>query len=74
MRTRSERGIIVYCLYGYLDTPDAFLDRVRDLVTWGVVAYPVRYQPLEPCTKDSYAPPHWTTEQLEMVAKARRVI
>ena len=43
---RSGRRIIVYCLYGYLDTPEAFLDRVRDLVTWGVVTYPLRFQPL----------------------------
>jgi len=34
----------------------------------------MRYQPLEPCTKDSYVSPSWTSEQLEMIAKARRVI
>lgn len=68
------RRIVVYCLYGYLDTPEDFLERVRDLTTWGVVAYPMRYQPLEPCTKDSYISPHWTENELEMIAKARRVI
>lgn len=40
----------------------------------GVVAYPMRYQPLEPCVKDSHVSPNWSKEQLEMVAKARRVI
>ncbi|MBA7479222.1 hypothetical protein ES707_14654 [subsurface metagenome] len=50
----NGRRIVVYCLYGYLDKPEDFLERVRDLITWGVVAYPMRYQPLEPCTKDSY--------------------
>jgi hypothetical protein len=68
------RRIIVYCLYGYLDTPEDFVGRIRDLVTWGVVAYPMRYQPLEPCTKDSYIPASWTEDKLEMIAKARRVI
>jgi hypothetical protein len=70
----SGRRIVVYCLYGYLDTPEDFFERVRDLITWGVVAYPMRYQPLEPCTKDSYISSNWTNEQLEMIARARRVI
>jgi len=70
----SGRRIVVYCLYGYLDKPEDFLERVRDLITWGVVAYPMRYQPLEPCTKDSYISPNWGREQLEMIAQARRVI
>jgi len=70
----SGRRIVVYCLYGYLDTPEDFLERIRDLIAWGVVAYPMRYQPLEPCNKDSYVSPNWRREQLEMVASARRVI
>ena len=70
----SGRDIVVYCLYGYLDKPEDFLERVRDLTDWGVVAYPMRYQSLEPCVKDSYVSPNWTKEQLEMIAKARRVI
>ena len=70
----SGRRIVVYCLYGYLDTPEDFLERIRDLIAWGVVAYPMRYQPLERCNKDSYVSPNWRREQLEMVASARRVI
>lgn len=68
------RRIVVYCLYGHSDTPDDFLQRIKDLISWGVVSYPMRYQPLEPCTKDSYISPGWTKEQHEMIAKARRVI
>ncbi|MBT9149477.1 MAG: hypothetical protein DDT28_00907 [Dehalococcoidia bacterium] len=34
----------------------------------------MRYQPLEPCDKDSYISPNWSREQLEMIARARRVI
>lgn len=71
---KSGRRIVVYCLYGYLDTPDDFLERVSNLITWGVVAYPMRYQPLEPCAKNTYTSPNWTKEHLEMIAEARRVI
>jgi hypothetical protein len=68
------RRIIVYCLFGFLDTLEDFRQRVTDLVNWGVVAYPMRFQPLEPCIKDSYVSPNWQPEQLEMVASAWRVI
>lgn len=68
------RKIIVYCLYNHLDTPENFLNRIRDLLEWDVVAYPMRYEPLEPRPKNTFISPNWTTEQLEMVAKARRVI
>jgi len=68
------RKIVVYCLYNFLDTPEDFLLRTKDLLDWGVVSYPMRYQSLEPGTKDQYISPNWSKEQLEMVAKARRVI
>jgi hypothetical protein len=34
----------------------------------------MRYEPLEPREKNTYISPYWTAEQLEMVAKARRVL
>lgn len=68
------RRIIVYCLYNHLDSPEDFFERIRDLLEWGVVSYPMRYQALEPGPKDAYVSEKWTKEQLEMVAKARRVI
>jgi hypothetical protein len=71
------RRILVYCLYNNpfeKDTPETFLDRLRDLMEWGVVSYPMRYEPLEPRKKGTYVSPYWTAEQLELVAKARRVI
>lgn len=70
----NRRRIVVYCLFNYLDTPVDFLERIKDLFDWGVVSYPMRYQALEPGPKDSYISPNWTKEQLEMLAKARRVI
>jgi len=68
------RKIVVYCLFNHLDTPIDFLNRLRDLMEWGVVAYPMRFEPLEPRPKNTYVSPHWTAAQLEMIAKARRVL
>lgn len=68
------RKIIVYCLYNFSDCPEDFRERIMDLIDWGVVAYPMRYEPLEPRSKNSYVSPNWTVEELEMIAKARRVI
>ncbi len=76
--TRNRvRHICCYVLYNYKDTPHDLFDRVRDLLSWGVAAYPMRYQPLSgdhAFAKDSYIAPNWTKEELEMVATARRVI
>ena len=71
------RKILVYCLHNYpsrKDTAETFLMRIKDIMEWGVVAYPMRYEPLEPRPKNTYVSPYWTAEQLEMIAKARRVI
>lgn len=69
------RKILVYCLHNTTnDTPEDFLARIKDILEWGVVAYPMRYEPLEPRPKNTYVSPNWTKEQLEMIAKARRVI
>lgn len=68
------RKIIVYSLYNHQDSPDDFLERIQELLSWGVVSYPMRYQALEPGPKDEFISPNWTKDQLEMIAKARRVI
>jgi hypothetical protein len=76
--TKSRyRHICCYVLYNYKDTAQDLFERVRNLLAWGVSAYPMRYQPLhgqQALDKDSYIAPTWTKEQLEMVAAARRVI
>jgi len=68
------RRIIVYCLYNHYDSPENFLNRVKDLMEWGVAVYPMRFEPLEPRHKNTYVSENWTAEELEMIAKARRVI
>lgn len=70
----KRRRMIVYTLYNFMDTPEDFLDRVVDLLSWGAVSYPMRYEPLNSLTKNRYISPHWTAGQLEMVARARRVM
>ncbi len=70
----NRRRMIVYTLYNFTDTPEDFLRRVVDLLSWGVVSYPMRYEPLNSLIKNRYVSPHWTARQLEMVARARRVM
>lgn len=72
-----KRHIISYVLYNYKDTPQDLFERIRDLLEWGIASYPMRYQPLngpQAFEKDSYIAPDWSWEELEMVARARRVI
>ena len=72
-----RRNIVVYCLFnGPLedDNPENFLIRIQDLMTWGVVSYPMRFEPLEPREKGTFISAKWTAEQLEMIAQARRVL
>ncbi len=70
----SRRSVIVYTLYNYIETPEDFLNRVREILSWGAVSYPMRFEPLTSLTKNAYVSPHWTKEELEMVAMARRVM
>jgi len=68
------KKIITYCIYNHKDSPQNFFERVRDLLDWGVVAYPMRYEPLRAEGKNTYVDPEWTAEELDMVQRARRVL
>jgi hypothetical protein len=70
----DRRKLIFYCLYNYVDSPEDFFHKIKDLLNWGVVAYPMRFEPLCTLEKGNYVAPKWTAKELEMVAKARRVI
>ncbi len=77
----NRRKILIYVLYNfydedreYGDTPDAFLEKTRDIQELGCVSYPMRFEPLTSMKKNQYISPFWTLEQLEAVAKARRVL
>lgn len=77
----SRRRILLYMLYNFYDqenrigdNPPSFLQRVREILRAGCISYPMRYEPPTSLTKNRYISPLWTIDQLELVAKARRVI
>jgi uncharacterized protein (DUF2384 family) len=76
-----KKNLIFYTLYNFYDdkhkkgdTPADFLHRLQDLMNWGASAYPMRYIPLDSLERRGYVSPLWTEDELEMVAKARRVL
>jgi len=71
------REIMLYTLYNYNDDPQDFFERVREVLNWGAICYPMRYEPLKgeyAFQKNTYISRHWTAEELEMIQDARRVI
>jgi hypothetical protein len=70
----KKRDIFVYTLFNYTDTPDEFFNRVREILNWGVVCYPMRYESLYTIEKNSFISPHWDSRKIELVQHARRVI
>jgi len=68
------REIFVYVLYNFNDKPDDFFERVRDVLTWGAVAFPMRFEPLDSVARNKYISPSWDKGRLEMVEKVRRVL
>jgi hypothetical protein len=70
----SKKKIVVYVLFNFRDSPDDFLRRIHDLMSWDVTAYPMRFEPLNSLKKNQHVAPRWTAEQLEMIADARRVL
>lgn len=68
------RKILVYVLYNFNDNPEEFLERLKDLMELGVVAYPMRYEPLDALEKNNYISPSWNKEYLDAIPRARRVI
>jgi len=69
-----KKKIVVYVLFNFRDSPDDFLKRIQDLISWDVTAYPMRFEPLSSLKKNQHVGPRWTAEQLEMIADARRVL
>ena len=68
------REIFVYVLYNFKDTPDDFFARARDVLTWGAVVFPMRFEPLDSMVRNKYMSPSWDKDRLEMVEKVRRVL
>jgi len=70
----KKRDIFVYTLFNYTDNPDEFFNRVREILNWGTVCYPMRYESLYTIEKNSYFSPRWDIKKIELVQHARRVI
>lgn len=70
--TRSK--VIVYTLYNFEDTPQDFFERIKDLLEWRTSSYPMRFQSLNSLKKNEYISKNWSKEELEMVARSRRVL
>jgi hypothetical protein len=68
------RKIFVYLLYNFDDDPEDFFLRLRDILNWGAVAFPMRYQPLNALEKDVYIAPRWSKENIEKLEKFRRIV
>jgi len=70
----NGRNILVYALYNFTDSPQDLFERIKDILSWGAVCYPMRYQPLNTLVKNRYIAPKWDKARLDAVQRARRVI
>lgn len=68
------RNILVYTLYNFTDSPQGLFDRIKDTLSWGTVSYPMRYQPVNALSKNTYISPNWDSIRLNAVQRARIVI
>lgn len=68
-----KRSILVYMLYNYEDGPNDFFSRMKDVLTWGAVVYPMRYEPPDMTERWKFVGPNWDAERLELVEDFRRV-
>lgn len=59
------KAIRVYVLFGYNDTPDDALYRLRLVQSLGARPNPMRYQPLDTLVRNSYVDPNWTQGELK---------
>jgi len=70
----SGRDILVYTLYNFRDDPQDFFNRLKDILQWGAVCYPMRFEPLRSLYKNRYIAPKWDPVRLNAIQRARRVI
>lgn len=78
IKTLAEHGIrrrkiVVYMLYNFKDDPDDLFERMRDVLNWGAVVYPMRYEPLNALERWEFISSNWDAERLELVEDFRRV-
>jgi len=64
-----KRWIRVYVLFGFDDTPEDALYRLETVKALGIRPNPMRYQPLDALTRNSYVAPGWTERELRRFAR-----
>ena len=62
-----KKPYAAFVLYNWKDTPEDFLQRLKELRELNVTAFPMRWQPLNELKKNSYISPNWTKEDLKNV-------
>lgn len=68
-----RRSIFVYILYNFDDDPESFFRRVRNVLEWGAVVYPMRFEPLNALERWKHVGSKWTKKKLEVVEAFRRI-
>lgn len=70
-----DRDIVVYMLYNFRETPDEFFERLKNVINWGAMVYPMHYRPLNTLEKNVYVNEEkgWTKDKVHTVHRARRV-
>lgn len=63
-RQHGLNDIGVYCLIGFRDTPEEARYRLEAVRRWSLRPNPMRYQPLDCLSKNSYVAPGWTESEL----------
>jgi hypothetical protein len=61
---KPAEKIIIYCIYGFSDTPEDAWERVNLITALNAHPYAMRYQPLDTLEKDSYIHKNWTNKKL----------
>lgn len=70
----NGRNILVYTLYNFTDSPDDFYSRMSDILRYGAVCYPQRYEPNCQPFKNRFVSRQWDETKLNAIQRARRVI
>lgn len=68
------REIFVFVLYNFKDSPEDFFERVKNVLSWGAVVFPMRFEPLDSIARNKHVSLRWDKHRLEMVEKVRRVL
>ncbi len=61
---RPEEKVIIYCLYGFDDTPSDAYERAEMIMSLCAHAYAMRFQPLDALTKDQHVPDRWDAKTM----------